>query len=224
MKGRRGKQRWPGEDGDTGKQDKGQRSKPEAAPGTLEEKPVSTSPASTCCLLDVANLVAQEASKQHPPAVARIIPHHLLSSRGDTDLRIRGCQLQMNHSLHGLTGFVLKPSKLPGKIPLHSETSDVGHTKLQKWLHRDCLRHANLALAYVCLMKQICNHRIACSFSPTRPMPRSVLRMVLLAECSISHHFFSLSFKLLPCSLLLSSPLFSTLHPSTASTDYTGST
>lgn len=100
MKGRSGKQRWPGEDGDTGKQDKGQRSKPEAVPGTLEEKPVSTSPASTCCLLDVANLVAQEASKQHPPAVARIIPHHLLSSRGDTDLRIRGCQLQMNHSLH----------------------------------------------------------------------------------------------------------------------------
>ena len=35
----------------------------------------------------------------------RIIPHHrceLLSSHGDTDfvLRIRGCQLQMNHSLH----------------------------------------------------------------------------------------------------------------------------
>lgn len=75
---------------------------------------------------------------------------------------------------------------------------------------------------YVCLTKQICNHRIACSFSPRRPMPCSVLRMVLLTECSISHHFFSLSFKLLPCSLLLSSPLFSTLHPTTASTDYTG--
>lgn len=47
--------------------------------------------------------------------------------------------------------------------------------------------------------------------------------MVLLTECSISH-FFSLSFNWLPHSLLLSSPLFSMLHPTTASMDNTAST
>jgi len=84
--------------------------------------------------------------------------------------------------------------------------------------------YTNSAPVNVCIAKQICNHKIACSFSPTRPLPCLVLRMVLLTECSISHHFFSLSFKLFARFLLLSSPLFSTLHPTTASMDYIGST
>lgn len=85
----------------------------------------------------------------------------------------------------------MKLSKLPGKKTLYAPRPATSGIQNFGNGCRDCLHHANLARAYVCLMKQICNHRITCHFSPTGPLPCSVLRMVLLTECSISHHFFS---------------------------------
>lgn len=160
--------------------------------------------------------------KRGPPSSAwcqRTTPHHcceLFSSHRDTHLvlRIRGCQVPMIHSLHLPNGISPKPME---KIPFALRDEWYwAYKTLEIAAQRLC--HANLAPARVCLTKQICNHRITCSFSPARPLPCLVLRMVLLTECSISYHFFSLSFNLPPHSLLLSSPLFSMLHPTTAST------
>lgn len=71
-------------------------------------EPHSTAPASTmlsagCC--ERAGMGGKERASSSSGWCQRIIPHcccELVSSRGGTDLvlRIRGCQLQMNHSLH----------------------------------------------------------------------------------------------------------------------------
>lgn len=157
--------------------------------------------------------------------------HHcceLFSSHRDTHmvLRIRGCPVLMIHSLHLPTYL---PTNLQGLVPNPSILSGKNTLCIQRWvtwayktleIAAQKLCHANLAPACVCLTKRICNHRITCSFSPARPLPCSVLRIVLLTECSISHNFFSLSFSLLPHSPLLSFPLFST----TASMENTAST
>lgn len=82
-----------------------------------------------------------------PPSSAwcqRITPHHCCelfsSQRAHTHivLRIRGCQVPMIHSLHLPNRISPKPKKITWKkCPLHSEMSDIGHTKLWKLLHRN---------------------------------------------------------------------------------------